>query len=127
MVINMITVHDHGTSGNIENDSDDEGIDEQSEQILLVQETTNKEISHAVVSNSRESNLVQSRVVNTLQVTVHKELEREDENIKIDLEEVMTTAENETNVTEHELVTDTGKQTHNIVLCTLINSWLCNP
>ena len=127
MVINMITVHNHETSGDIENDSDDEGIDEQSEQILLVQETTNKEISHAVVSNSRESNLAQSRVVNTLQVTVHKELEREDENIKIDLEEVMTTAENETNVTEHELVTDTGKQTHNIVLCTLINSWLCNP
>ena len=105
----MITVHDRGTSGDTKNDSDDESIDELSEQILLVRETTNDEVSHAVMNNSRD--LAQSRVVNTLQVTVHEEfnLDREDENIKIDLEEVMTTAENETNVTEHELVTDTGK------------------
>lgn len=121
----MITVHDRGTSGDTKNDSDDESIDELSEQILLVRETTNDEVSHAVMNNSHD--LAQSRVVNTLQVTVHEEfnLDREDENIKIDLEEVMTTAENETNVTEHELVTDTGKQTHyNIMLCTLTNSWL---
>ena len=118
----MITVDDHGTSGDTKNDSDDKDIDELSEQILLVQETTNDEVSHAVMNNSHD--LAQSRVVNTSQVIVHKELDREDENIKIDLEEVMTTAENETNVTEHELVTDTGKQTHSIVLCTLTNSWL---
>ena len=110
----MITVHNRGTNCDTKNDSDDESIDELSEQILLVRETTNDEVSHAVMNNSHD--LAQSRVINTLQVTVHEELDREDENIKIDLEEIMTTAENETNVTEHELVTDTGKQTHNIII-----------
>ena len=65
----MITVHNCETSDDINHDSDNESIEERSQQILLVQETANKEISHPVINDSHESNLAQSKVVNTFQAT----------------------------------------------------------
>ena len=56
MVLNMITIHNYGTCS--DHESDIESIEEQSQHILRVQETTNEEISvNITVNNNHEPNL----------------------------------------------------------------------
>lgn len=61
MIVNMITVHNYGNCSDC--DSDMESVDEeQSRQILRVQETANEEISvNITVNHNHESNLEQSK------------------------------------------------------------------
>ena len=55
MIVNMVTVHNYGTCS--DHESDVESVEEQSRQILTVQETANEEISvNIIINDNHESN-----------------------------------------------------------------------
>ena len=59
MIVNMVTVHNYGTCS--DHESDIESIEEQSWQILTVQETANEEISVNIIINDNHASNEQSK------------------------------------------------------------------
>ena len=62
MVVNLITVHNYGTHGDYE--SDTESVEGQSQEMLIVEETSNNEISVNIINDNYESltNSIQSKI-----------------------------------------------------------------